>query len=77
MKSQSSGGRKAERMGRRAVIKAGAKVIPALAVMGLAVTTSAPARADCFPASCRAECADSCNNNCRGDCMGSCERVNL
>lgn len=60
-------------IGRRALITSGAKVIPALAVLGLALTAGAqPARADCFGGNCKAVCAETCNNNCTGDCMGSC-----
>ena len=60
-------------MNRRGFLKSGAKVIPSLAVMGVAMTAlSQPARADCF-GSCHAECADNCGESCKGDCMGDCK----
>jgi CXXX repeat radical SAM target protein len=62
-----------KKMDRRGFLKSGVKVIPSLAVMGLAITAmSPPARADCF-GSCKAECADSCVESCKGDCMGDCK----
>ncbi len=62
-----------KKLDRRGFLKSGAKIIPSLAVMGLAVTAmSQPARADCF-GSCKAECADSCVESCKGDCMGDCK----
>ena len=59
-------------MGRRGFLKSGATVIPALAVVGLAIGSAPPARADCF-GSCHADCADSCVESCKGDCMGDCK----
>lgn len=77
MKKQPQAPTPTDQMDRRSVIKAGAKVLPVLGLVGLAVTAVAPqARADCFPANCKAICAETCNNNCKGDCMGSCEKVN-
>ncbi len=62
-----------EPMGRRSVIKAGAKVIPALAMMGLALTANPQqVQAGCVGGTCKAVCSETCNNNCTGDCMGSC-----
>lgn len=60
-------------LNRRSLIKAGVKVLPALAAVGLATTVVAePARAGCF-GSCHAECADNCVESCKGDCMGTCK----
>ena len=64
--------KKRAELDRRSLIKTGAKIIPALATLGLAVTVPQPARADCF-GSCQAECADSCVESCKGDCMGDCK----
>jgi hypothetical protein len=61
-------------LNRRSFFRAGAKVIPALAVLGLATTVFAePAHADCFGGTCRAVCADNCTESCKGDCMGDCK----
>jgi len=61
-------------MNRRSLMKAGAKVLPALAALGLAaVALPAPAHADCFGGTCRASCADNCVESCKGDCMGDCK----
>ena len=62
-------------MNRRALIKAGAKVLPALATLGIAtVAVSGPTLAawDCF-GNCKAACADYCVESCKGDCMGDCK----
>lgn len=73
MKKRPAAGQPADEMGRRSFIRAGAKVLPGLAFVGLALTgTMRPAHADCFPANCKAICADNCTNDCTGDCMGSC-----
>ena len=65
--------KKTENLNRRGFLRSGVKVLPSLAVMGLALTAmSQPARADCF-GSCHAECADSCVESCKGDCMGDCK----
>ena len=61
-----------EKIDRRNFLKTGAKALPALAVLGLVMTASQPARADCF-GSCHAECADNCVESCKGDCMGDCK----
>ena len=58
-------------LGRRSFLKS-AKLIPALAVMGLAAGVTTPARADCF-GSCHAACSDNCVESCKGDCMGDCK----
>jgi CXXX repeat radical SAM target protein len=50
-------------MDRRGFLKAGSKVIPALAVLGFALTVPLPARASC---------GDTCFSSCEGDCKGSC-----
>jgi len=58
------------RINRRSIIKSAA--LPALAVLGLGMALSTPARADCF-GSCHADCADNCVESCKGDCMGDCK----
>ena len=67
---------RSERVNRRTVMKAGAKVIPTLALTGLA------AAAFCEPAvaaqcwyTCKAQCSDNCVSSCKGDCMGDCMRI--
>jgi len=60
-------------MSRRGLLESGAKIIPSLAIMGIAMTSlSGAARADCF-GSCHAACADNCVESCKGDCMGDCK----
>lgn len=60
-------------LNRRSLIKAGAKVLPILAAVGLTtVAVSQPAMADCF-GSCKASCADNCVESCKGDCLGDCK----
>lgn len=69
------------RLQRRRFIRAGAKVIPALAVLGLAMVASTPARADtCMygcvgdcTGTCGKKCADSCTATCENNCKGTCE----
>ena len=60
-------------MDRRTVIKAGAKILPALATLGIA-TIAMPgtvhAAWHCF-GNCKAACADSCVVSCKGDCIGT------
>jgi CXXX repeat radical SAM target protein len=63
----------AERMDRRGFLRVGVKIIPSLAVMGLAATAMPePARASCF-GTCHGSCSGDCVESCKGDCMGSCK----
>jgi CXXX repeat radical SAM target protein len=60
------------KIGRRGFLKSGAAVLPALAVLGLALTAASPARADNCGGACSNECAGSCLNGCTGSCMNGC-----
>lgn len=61
---------------RRALIAKGARVLPTLALTGLAATAFAgPAAAGQCWYTCKAECSDNCVESCKGSCMGDCERV--
>ncbi|MBE0529259.1 MAG: Cys-Xaa-Xaa-Xaa repeat radical SAM target protein [Rhodospirillales bacterium] len=72
------------RLQRRHLLTSAGKVIPALAMLGLSLVASAPARAtncmagcvgDCT-GTCGGKCADSCvatcATNCTGTCLGGC-----
>lgn len=66
-------------MGRRGFLKAGAKMLPTLAAMGIVMTAVAtPAMAcqgcdnGCFT-TCKDTCDSTCKGNCQGDCTGSCK----
>jgi len=67
-----------ERIGRRRFLKRGVNVLPALAVVGLAVVAAPPARADdCVGCSdtcrgCSGDCEGICNGDCAGSCRGTC-----
>lgn len=56
---------------RRHVLLSGGKVLPALAVMGLALAAAVPAHAE--DADCGA-CSSSCSGSCYKGCTGSCEK---
>lgn len=72
MANDSRNGRTVRPLNRRALIRAGVKILPTLAVTGLALSaTSQAARADCF-GSCHAECADGCTETCKGTCFTDC-----
>jgi CXXX repeat radical SAM target protein len=62
-----------EKMGRRGFLRAGGKVIPALALLGIALTAPLPARADCNGtcSGCQGTC-EGCQGTCEG-CQGTCE----
>jgi CXXX repeat radical SAM target protein len=72
MKRQSKPGMN---LGRRHFLKTGKIVIPALAVLGLALTLPTAARADCdgtCSGSCTGSCEEGCAVGCKGDCSGTC-----
>jgi CXXX repeat radical SAM target protein len=58
-----------KKIGRRSFLKKGAAVLPALAVMGFALTA---ARADCND-NCSGSCYEGCTGSCMKGCTGSCE----
>jgi CXXX repeat radical SAM target protein len=58
---------------RRKFLKGSTKVLPVLAVMGLAFTVPLPAHADCNN-SCEASCYKGCTGSCMDGCEGSCMR---
>ncbi len=65
---------------RRQLLVSGAKALPALAVIGLAIATPARAEdADCgacsssCSGSCYQGCTGSCQEGCTGSCMTGCE----
>lgn len=63
-----------KKVGRRSFLKRGAKLLPALAVIGFAaVVLPGPARADCTGCSgaCTG-CSGGCQGFCNGDCTGGC-----
>ena len=72
------------RLHRRQLLATAGKAIPALAVLGLSLVASAPARsANCMygcvgdcTGTCGKKCADSCvatcSTNCTGTCLGGC-----
>jgi CXXX repeat radical SAM target protein len=67
-----------EKMDRRRFLKAGGKVVPALAVLGLALAAPQPARADDCSNTCANSCAvgcTSCTGTCTGGCEGNCENT--
>ena len=57
----------AKSMGRRGFLRAGSKLIPAIAVMGLALTVPLTARADC-----NSMCEGGCQGTCTGACTAQC-----
>ncbi len=61
------------RLQRRRFVLSGAKVIPALAVLGLALVASPPARADSCMAGCVGECTGTCGKKCADSCTSTCE----
>jgi|GEM_PF-6315662 CXXX repeat radical SAM target protein len=64
--------RNAMRKGRRAFLRSGIVVLPALATLGLAmIALPQPASADCGSA----ECSDKCHNSCKDDCMDRCYKT--
>ena len=62
---------KTTKMERRAFLKSGAKLIPALAAIGVLATTI-PARADDCSNSCSGSCYKGCTGSCMEGCTGSC-----
>ena len=67
-----SDGTQAPKMGRRNFLKSSGKILPALAVMGLAMTAPLTARADCN-SSCEGSCYSGCTGSCMQGCTGSCQ----
>lgn len=60
-------------MDRRGFLKAGGKVLPVLAGLGLAMTISRPAQASCScGGGCGGTCSSGCGGNCSSGCGGSC-----
>lgn len=65
---------------RRRFVQSGVKILPALAVLGLGMIASSPARAnDCMAGcvgdctgTCGKKCADSCTSTCEGNCQSTC-----
>ena len=57
------------KLDRRELLKRGGKVLPALAVLGLALAVPTPARADCT-SMCEGECKGSCTDVCTAQCGG-------
>jgi CXXX repeat radical SAM target protein len=58
--------------GRRGFLKAGAKVLPVLAAIGLAATlTTVSAQADCN-GNCSGNCFGTCDDTCAGGCSDTC-----
>jgi CXXX repeat radical SAM target protein len=66
-------GEPAAKMDRRGFLKAGGKVIPALAALGLTLTAPQLARADDCSNTCATSCAVGCTGNCAHTCEGDCE----
>jgi len=72
---------RAQKAGRRAFLKSVVKILPALAVLGLAaIALPAAASADCENAcfgtcsgNCREECVDGCYNSCQDTCDRTCK----
>ena len=60
------------KMARRNFLKAGGKIIPALAVLGLAMAAPTAVRADCND-NCSASCYQGCTGSCMEGCTGSCK----
>ncbi|MDX9861672.1 MAG: hypothetical protein RBS99_12225 [Rhodospirillales bacterium] len=59
---------------RREVLGLGGKVLPALAVMGLALAAATPTlAADTYCGACSSSCSGSCYQGCLGSCMTGCE----
>lgn len=56
-------------MDRRGFLKAGGRVLPVLAGLGLAAVMSAPAQAAC---ACGGGCGSSCSSGCGSACSGGC-----
>jgi CXXX repeat radical SAM target protein len=62
-----------KKMDRRGFLKAGGNVIPALAVLGLALAAPQPARATDCGGTCYSDCEGGCKGTCEEDCMGVCK----
>lgn len=60
------------RLQRRRFLRSGGKVIPALAVLGLALVAPGPARADNCMAGCVGDCTGTCGKKCADNCTSSC-----
>lgn len=78
MKKASGSPRQSKGVNRRSIIKVGARVIPALALTGLALSTFSDSAAasplGCL-GTCKGTCDGRCEESCKGDCMGGCERI--
>ncbi len=68
---------KKQAVSRRSLLAATGKVLPALAVLGVATASLVPARAsDCLgscEAGCKGTCEGGCKGNCEAGCTGTCE----
>jgi len=67
-----------KKFARRSFLKTGAKALPALAVLGLALSpmmarpsTACEGCADACFSTCKGGCDSTCKGNCQGDCTGS------
>ena len=60
------------KLARRNFLKSSGKIIPALAVMGLAFAAPMTAQADCND-NCSGSCYEGCKGSCMDGCTGSCK----
>lgn len=61
-------------IGRRNLLLKGIKVLPALAVIGMAAAASARPVTNCEGCAdaCFSTCKDNCESTCKGNCTGDC-----
>ncbi len=57
-------------MGRRSFLKSGAKMLPAVAVMGLTLLAVSQPASAC--GGCSGTCSGACDGTCYGRCVGTC-----
>ena len=58
---------------RRSLLKTTGKVLPMLAVLGMATISTMPAQASDCAGSCEGGCKGSCEGGCTGTCEGGCK----
>ena len=72
MRTKTTEALRSPKMGRRDFLKGSGKILPALAIIGLAIVAPLSAQADCNN-SCEGSCYDGCKGSCMDGCTGSCK----